>query len=302
MLRTADGELLDLAPWRMRRLVRLMADARRYPPGTPPQMLVNDLRQLVARARRVSTQPRTGLARFEVPAVPGSAADGTGACCRACLLARQQRGVLSLVGMSISPATPAPWPGHLSEATEDELRRILPKTPPAPRSVNTTLQWKKWESLQDAASRVSGAGIYLFTRSGASGRDPVPFYVGRSDWLPARLRTYAWYQRALGCPSPTVWTAGTAPGLVASAIEHALLLWLDRALPMAGNPRPKSAAPLNNQVLTDLVKVGNDGFRIANAMPGPLRAWWPPDNLIRFSKGEQFEVGFGVGYTGGATP
>jgi hypothetical protein len=40
--------------------------------------------------------------------------------------------------------------------------------------------------------------------------------------------------------------------------------------------------------------VGDKGFRLANAMPDPLRAWWPPENLIRFSPGEQFEVGSSV--------
>ena len=43
MFKTADGHTLELAPWRMRRLMRLVAQARRTPPGMSSRMLGQDM-------------------------------------------------------------------------------------------------------------------------------------------------------------------------------------------------------------------------------------------------------------------
>ncbi|HEY1610101.1 MAG TPA: hypothetical protein VGG24_12610, partial [Paraburkholderia sp.] len=80
MFKTLEGDTLELAPWRMRRFIRLLADARSYPAGTPPHVLIQDLRQLLERARRVSTEPRIGTTRLR----------SAGTCCNACLLAHQR--------------------------------------------------------------------------------------------------------------------------------------------------------------------------------------------------------------------
>lgn len=277
MFKTADGEILDLAPWRMRRLMRLVADARSYPPGTPPQMLVNDLRQIVARARRVSTQPRLGTARFE--------SRGEGACCQACLLARQQQGVLSLVGLSLSPM---PSPGHLSEAFDEELTHLRPKLAPPPVSLDIELKWRRWSSLEDASRGVAGPGVYIFS-DGA-----VPTYIGHSNALEARLRQWFQYQRALTCVGPKfIWTAPTRKNPVAAAIEHTLLSWVDRKLRLNGRLRSGMPSMLANRVLTNLVTVGEKDLVIRNAMPPELaKDFRPTANTMHIKAGTQFEVPF----------
>jgi len=258
MFRTADGETLVLAPWRMRRLLDLLADARRYPPGTQPATLMHDLRLIVARARRVSTQPRLGTARFE------SADD----CCRACLLTRQQRGVLALVGLSLTPAGAGAGPGHLSETLEFESMV---------KSADVTLDWQYWPSLQTALNGMPGrtlpaSGVYLLVR----GRTPV--YVGMSQALAQRMRSHRWCEARHRDSGIGVWTAALADANARRAVEHAMVRIL--------------GSRVSNDMLRGQVRVGDNGLRIRNFLPQTV---WnaqrlPPDNQIRYNAGATFEV------------
>lgn len=220
MFKTADGDTLELAPWRMRRLMRIVAEMHRYPPGTPPQMLVNDLRQIIARARRVSTEPRLGTARIE----------SAGACCRACLLARRQAGTMQLLGLSLAPRRG----DHLAEARGWTL-----EFESAPRSTAGTLQlqWQYYPSLAVAAARTRHAGVYLLFRRSlhAGASEPlervrkVPVYVGRSKDLPTRLREHRQAAARYQCGDLQVCVASMADADT-FAVEHALVRVLGRTV------------------------------------------------------------------------
>ncbi|MGO4328653.1 MULTISPECIES: GIY-YIG nuclease family protein [unclassified Cupriavidus] len=293
MFKTADGEMLDLAPWRMRRLLRLLADTRRYPAGTPPQMLVNDLRQIVARARRVSTQPRLGTARFE----------SAGACCRACLLARLQQGVLSLVGLSLVPALSGDLPedlparlsarlpadlsadlsGHLSErylpkGYADEAEYKMPK-----RSVNRTLAWRRWPSLINAAVSAQQAlprsGVYLLERNG------VPVYVGKSRDLRGRMLDHRLHERLHRDTGLAVWAAEVPPADL-DAVEHALTRLLSYWAPRTTGRR----SMLVNTQRTGSVSVGAGGVDIRCVLPVAMSALAPPGNHMSHPADSAFEL------------
>lgn len=158
MFKTLEGDTLELAPWRMRRFMRLLADARSYPAGTPPHVLIQDLRQLLTRARRVSTEPRIGTTRLR----------SAGACCNACLLAQQRPGdaVLTLLGLTIEPAP-----------TSAAAQQPTPMPPAAP----VALAWRYWPTLATAAANARGPGVYVLVRGGR------PAYAGRSASLQQRL-------------------------------------------------------------------------------------------------------------------
>lgn len=268
MFKTAEGETLELAPWRMRRLLRLLAEVRRYPAGTPPQALLTDLRQLVARARRIGTPSRRGTARYE------SRLDSGGACCRACLLARRQAGRLSLVGLSLdrwhAPASPY--------ESESALAGLVFES--APKSANVTLQWRRWPSLDAAARATRGAGVYLFQRGA------TPVYVGTSDSLPVRLGVHGWYHARQGsaragascaCAPPlTVWTANVANAAERAAVEHAIV----RTLANKG-------FALANDKLRGTVTVGSSGLSIRNLVPAGILG---AGNDLQYGPGQRFEL------------
>ncbi|WP_454766566.1 GIY-YIG nuclease family protein [Cupriavidus campinensis] len=236
MFKTADGDTLELAPWRMRRLMRLVAEMRRYPPGTPPQALVNDLRLIIARARRVSTQPRLGTARFE----------SANACCRACLLARQQRGGMELVGLRLA----APMPGgHLYEGfapeLEEEIRREV---------VGEKLDWKKLPSLDAAVAdpTVTGPGVYIFV-SGL-----VPRYVGMSTTLQTRMKAHRWCAGVHGRRHRlSVWVTRVSQAENLRAVEHAIIRALRDSLH-------------NSALVNEVLRAGPRGITIRNVLPAEL--------------------------------
>ncbi|MEM5275413.1 hypothetical protein VSR17_10275 [Cupriavidus taiwanensis] len=267
MFKTAEGETLELAPWRMRRLLRLLAEVRRYPAGAPPQALLTDLRQLVARARRVGTPSRRGTARYE------SRLDSGGACCRACLLARRQAGRLSLVGLSLDRWR-APASRYESEPALAELAFES-----APKSANVTLQWRRWPSLDAAARATRGGGVYLFQRGA------TPVYVGTAASLPARLGVHGWYHARQGsaragascpCAPPlTVWTANVASAGERAAVEHAIV----RTLANKG-------FALANDKLRGTVTVGS-GLSIRNLVPAGILGG---GNDLSYGPGQRFEL------------
>lgn len=276
MFKTAEGETLELAPWRMRRLLRLLAEVRRYPAGTPPQALLTDLRQLVARARRIGTPSRRGTARYESRLDSGDAFGGAhgGACCRACLLARRQAGRLSLVGLRLdrwrAPASRYEGGPALAElAFESE-----------PKSANVTLQWRRWPSLDAAARATRGGGVYLFQRGA------TPVYVGTAASLPARLGVHGWYHARQGsaragasctCAPPlTVWTANVASAGERAAVEHAIV----RTLANKG-------FALANDKLRGTVTVGSSGLSIRNLVPAGILA---AGNDLSYGPGQRFEL------------
>lgn len=234
MFKTADGDTLELAPWRMRRLMRLVAEMRRYPPGTPPQALVHDLRLIIGRARRVSTQPRLGTARFE----------SAGACCKACLLARQRQGGMELVGLSLT----APWQGgHVYEGFAPELEDEIERSGRV-----TKLGWHKFDSLAAATKdpvNASGPGVYIL----ANGL--VPKYVGLSKTLETRMKAHRWcaavHHRSAAI---SVWVAKVTRVEDLPAVEHAIIRLLKESL---------NNVALKNTVL----KAGKGGLRIENVIP-----------------------------------
>lgn len=268
MFKTAEGETLELAPWRMRRLLRLLAEVRRYPAGTPPQALLTDLRQLVARARRTGTPSRRGTARYE------SRLDSGGACCRACLLARRQAGRLSLVGLSLDRwrAPPSRYEGAAA------LAELAFES--APRSADVTLKWRRWPNLDAAARGTRGAGVYLFQRGA------TPVYVGTAASLPARLGVHGWYHARQGsaragaachCAPPlTVWTANVASAGERAAVEHAIV----RTLANKG-------FALANDKLRGTVTVGT-GLSIRNLVPAGILTGAAND--LRYGPGQRFEL------------
>lgn len=254
MFKTADGETLELAPWRMRRLLRLIANARRYPAGTPPQMLIQDLRLIISRARRVSSQPRVGTAKYQ----------STGACCRACLLARQQKssGVLELVGLSIVPQV---MRGLLNESRQLEL-----EFESSPKSANLVLRWQYWNSLTDAMNGTRSAGIYMLMRGS------LPVYVGMSQNLPQRLRQHLWCAVRHRDGGLSAWSASVERPQDLAAVEHALV----RAL----GPR------VSNDRLQGTLRVGPGGLTIRNLLPGGLTSARAPGNQLLLLPGAEFEL------------
>lgn len=273
MFKTADGDTLELAPWRMRRLMRIVAEMRRYPPGTPPQMLVNDLRQIIARARRVSTEPRLGTARFE----------SAGACCRACLLARRQAGSMHLLGLSLAPARG----DHPAEARGWAL-----EFESAPRSTSGTLQlqWQYYPSLAAAAARTRHAGVYLLFRRlpHASPRESleqvrkIPVYVGRSKDLPTRLREHRRASARYQCADLQVCVANMADADT-FAVEHALVRVLGRTVANDRLHGQMTVGPgdvaINNLLPLGVVAKGEGARKLTG-------------NSIYLRKGDTLEIGW----------
>ncbi|SAK85850.1 hypothetical protein AWB79_05987 [Caballeronia hypogeia] len=220
MFKTADGHTLDLAPWRMRRFMRLLAQARRTPPGMTSRTLTQDMQILMRRARRVDADPRRRLARFE----------SAGACCRACFLARQKRDAMEIVALAIAPG------GHLYE---QELESM-------PKSATITLDWKPYGSLESAADKVRGMGVYILTSNGR------PLYVGKSLDLADRLRAHRLYATQHGA-GLAVWVANTRSAGQAAAVEHALVRTLGRGL--------------TNTKLHGDMRVGKRGLDIRGLLP-----------------------------------
>ncbi|HEY3598403.1 MAG TPA: GIY-YIG nuclease family protein [Paraburkholderia sp.] len=251
MFKTAEGETLELAPWRMRRAMRLIAEVRRYPPGTPPHALIRDLRQIIARARRVSTQPRIGTASLQ----------SSGACCQACLLARQRQGVLTLLGLSLMPQYPG---AHLYEgaAPQFEFESMA-------KSVTVHLKWEDWLPLEKAPAKVTGAGVYILRRGGN------PVYVGMSRNLPQRLRLHLWCANNHGNTGLSVAVANLDPSAL-RAVEHTLV----RAL---------RDHVMNQQLKNVEMRVGPGPLKITNLLPTGLSSPYARGNRAVRPAGGQFE-------------
>jgi predicted GIY-YIG superfamily endonuclease len=204
MFKTADGHTLELAPWRMRRLMRLVAQTRRTPPGMTSRTLGQDMQILLRRARRVSADPYRKIVRFE----------SAGACCRACFLARQKRDAMEIIALSVVPG---------AHVYEQETTRPGLDFESMPKSARITLAWKPYDSLENAAQQVRGKGVYILTRGGK------PLYVGKSLDLAERMRTHRLYATQHGA-GLRVWVANTRSPEQAAAVEHALVRTLGRGL------------------------------------------------------------------------
>ncbi|NUU37776.1 hypothetical protein [Pseudomonas sp. C2B4] len=251
MFKTLEGETLELAPWRMRRFLRLLADARRYPAGTPPHVLVQDLRQIIARARRVNTQPRIGTARFK----------STGACCEACLLAQQRNGVLTLLGLAIESL---PQAVHQRAAVTPTMEFEA-----AARSATIELKWVRYPTLDAAVKAASGSGIYILRR----GRRPV--YVGQAVNLKRRLALHLWCSERHRKSGLAAWVTNV-PRKDLSAVEHTVV----RAL----RGRVTNAQLQKNQMI-----VGPGNLAITHLLPTDLNSRHISDNKLILRSGDQFE-------------
>jgi hypothetical protein len=251
MFKTLEGETLELAPWRMRRFLRLLADARRYPAGTPPHVLIQDLRQIIARAQRVNTQPRIGTARFQ----------STGACCKACLLAQQRDGVLTLLGLAIESL---PLAVH-------QLAAVTPtmEFEAAARSATIKLKWERYPTLKAAKDTASGSGIYILRR------DRRPVYVGQAKNLKQRLALHLWCSERHRESGLAAWVTNV-PIKDLSAVEHTVV----RAL----QGRVTNAVLQKNQMI-----VGSGNLAITNLLPTDLNSRHIKDNKLILDSGDKFE-------------
>lgn len=251
MFRTLEGETLELAPWRMRRFMRLLADARRYPAGTPPHVLLQDLRQIIARARRVNTQPHIGTARFQ----------STGACCKACLLAQQREGVLTLLGLSVESPPQAAYPrtGGMPELEFET----------ATRSATIDLSWVRYPTLAAAVKEASGSGIYILRRG------DTPVYVGQAVNLKRRLAQHLWCSQRHRDSGLAAWVTNV-PTKDLSAVEHTLA----RAL----RGRVTNELLQNNPLV-----VGPGKLAITHLLPAGLTSRHISDNQLILPSGDQFE-------------
>ncbi|MBB5191066.1 hypothetical protein HNQ50_001789 [Silvimonas terrae] len=251
MFKTAEGETLELAPWRMRRLLRLIADTRHYPAGTPPHTLIQDLRQIIARARRSGGNPRIGTRRYE----------SKGTCCQACLLAQQRRDVLELVGLSIAGV--GEFETELNELNELET---------APRSANVALQWQGAFTLPQAVQSVGGPGVYVLMRNGQ------PVYVGMANSLAARLRQHAACAAQHQDGGLNVYTANISNLAWIPAVEHTLVRALGRRVSNLQLQQPLSVGP-DGLSISNLLPPGITSPRISgNALrlnPGAQFEWSP---------------------------
>lgn len=247
MFKTSEGETLELAPWRMRRFMRLLADARRYPAGTPPHVLLQDLRQIIARARRVNTQPRMGTARFQ----------SAGACCKACLLAQQRDGVLTLLGLAVESLPQAvPLRAELEFET-------------AARSATIDLNWVRYPTLAAAVGAARGSGIYILRRGDR------PVYVGQAVNLQRRLAQHLWCSQRHLDSGLAAWVANV-PTKDLSAVEHTLV----RAL----RGRVTNDLLQNNPLI-----VGPGKLAITHLLPAGLTSRHISDNQLILRSGDQFE-------------
>ncbi|WP_250866590.1 hypothetical protein [Caballeronia sp. INSB1] len=227
MFKTADGHTLELAPWRMRRLMRLVAQARRTPPGMSSRTLGQDMQILLRRARRVSADPHRRIVRFE----------SSGACCRACFLARQKRDAMEIVALAVAPG---------AHVHEQEAGGFGIDFESMPKSANITLAWTPYDSLESAAKNVRGKGVYILTRGGK------PRYVGKSLDLAGRMRTHRLYATQHGA-GLGVWVANTRSPEQAAAVEHALVRTLGRGL--------------TNSKLHGDMRIGKRGLDINGLLP-----------------------------------
>ena len=297
MFETADGTRLELAPWRQRRLVAQLARARGYPPGKVPHTVVMDLHNLIRRARVVRGPTRQGLARLRTQ----------DACCQACLLARQRRDVLDLVGLVITQSVPATGDGWLgvllgelqetglqaetgSELEfENELEASFAHTALRAElegevnpSGQYTLNWLAAPvPLASAAQSAKGGGLYMLVDVAGNGKR-LPRYIGSANSLPARLKKYQWYASVLGTNNPPLVTyaalSGATPARILSA-ERALIRIYHNA-----------NIPLRNTLLRTPVTVGSTALQVVNVVPPGVS---PSGNLPgSFSKvaGGSFEL------------
>ncbi|GGP21334.1 GIY-YIG nuclease family protein [Silvimonas iriomotensis] len=242
MFKTADGETLELAPWRLRRLLRLIADARHYPAGTPPHTLIQDLRQIIARARRTGGNPRIGTAHYQ----------SKGACCQACFMAQQRRDVLELVGLSIVPGLLA----DDASLNEFETELLNEEFETATRSATLTLEWACYDTLDKALAAISNqgknAGVYIIRRGS------VPLYVGESRDLQQRLGFHLANARRYKDSTLKACITFVANPYHRLAVEHALVRALQRYQP-------------SNAVLNAPLTVGDKPLDIGNLLP--FKTW-----------------------------
>ncbi|SAL70238.1 hypothetical protein AWB74_04109 [Caballeronia arvi] len=249
MFKTADGHTLELAPWRMRRFMRLVAEARRTPPGMTSRTITQDMQILLRRARRVAADPQRKIARFE----------SSGACCRACFLARKKRDAMEVVALSVAPGA------HLYEDELDELEMELE----VERSANVALTWKHYKTLAGAAANTSGIGVYILMRGSR------PIYVGKSMDLGERLGKHRLYARQHDS-GLNVWIANTPLASDAAAVEHVLV----RAL----------RTRVTNRKLKVALIVGKNGLRIDNVLPPGIASPKAPGKLVDLAAGRTFEL------------
>ncbi|BAO89849.1 GIY-YIG nuclease family protein [Caballeronia cordobensis] len=253
MFKTADGHTLELAPWRMRRFMRLLAQARRTPPGMTSRTITQDMQILLRRARRVGADPARRIARFE----------SSGACCRACFLARQKRDAMEVVALAVAPGADL-YEGEI-DALEQELEDFEFEVE---RSANVTLTWRHYKTLRGAADNTSGIGVYILMRGSR------PIYVGKSDDVGARLRRHRLYARQHDSDL-NVWIANTPRASDAAAVEHVLV----RAL----------RTRVTNRKLRVALIVGKRGLRIDNLLPPGIASPKAPGKAIDLAAGSLFE-------------
>lgn len=256
MFKTADGHTLELAPWRMRRLMRLVAQARRTPPGMTSRTVAQDMQILLRRARRVGADPSRQIARFE----------SSGACCRACFLARQKRDAMEIIALAVAPGA------HLYEHEIDELEQELEDFElelEVMRSANVELTWKHCKTLRGAAAHASGIGVYILMQGSR------PIYVGKAKHLGKRLAKHRLYARQHDS-NLNVWIANTPLASDAEAVEHVLV----RAL----------RTRVTNTKLKVALIVGKRGLKISNLLPPGIASPKAPDKAIDLVEGKTFEL------------
>jgi hypothetical protein len=249
MFRTADGHTLELSPWRMRRLARLVAEARRHPAGAPSRSIAQDIRQLMARARRVVADGESRIARFET----------SGACCRACFLARQRAGGMDIVAVRVTPSV------HLYENAPREF-----EFESMPKSANLVLKWRRYGTLETAERHARGPGVYILMR------DNVAVYVGKSEHLEERLGERRLCEQQHGASGLSVWVATVPARADIRAVEHVVV----RAL----------SEPLTNTQLKTPMRVGNKGLDIRRVLPAPLRSTMLVRKRAVRAPGDTFEI------------
>jgi len=256
MFKTADGHTLELAPWRMRRFMRLLAQTRRAPPGTTSRTITQDLQILLRRARRVDADPNRLVARFE----------SSGACCRACFLARQKRDAMEIVALAVAPGVHLYE--HEFEALEQELENFELELE-VERAANLDLNWKHYKTLRGAASNARGIGVYILMRGSR------PIYVGKSKDLGKRLGKHRLYARQHESDL-NVWITNTPLASDAAALEHVLV----RAL----------RTRVTNSKLKVALMVGKGGLRIGNLLPPGIASAKAPGKAIDLAQGSTFEL------------
>jgi hypothetical protein len=204
----------------------------------------------------VSTQPRIGTTRYQ----------SVGACCQACLLARQHGDVLSLVGLSIGLSNGLS--SGLNSGLNSGLGLPSLEFESMPKSANVTLNWQCLPSLTTPTTATAVPGVYMLFR----GR--LPLYVGISANMAERLHDHLASARRLRSTNLRVCFAPVRLAYL-PAVEHALV----RAL----GPR------VSNDKLQRPLTVGAGGLTIIGLLPPGLSSPKAPGNVIRLMPGSEFE-------------